>query len=165
MNKLYWIVCEEADRTLYEGRYLGRTRGGAIKHLKEKLGRASLSGLVFSITEIPLPLIRQIVREILAGTGLRIEEGRLPIEETAPVETAPEQPKAGPERFNAFASEPEQSSILNRPSSISPDWTAIKACYMEGRGPKDVAEIMKVPLNTLRGRITREGWAKERRQS
>ncbi len=29
MNKLYWIICEEGERTLYEGRYLGRTRGAA----------------------------------------------------------------------------------------------------------------------------------------
>ena len=43
------------------------------------------------------------------------------------------------------------------------DWEAIKACYMEGRGPKDVAALMNVPINTLRGRITREGWARQRR--
>lgn len=165
MNKLYWIVCEEAEQTLYEGRYLGRTRGAAMKHLKEQLGRSSLSGLVFSITEIPVPLIKEIVREILAGTGLEITEGRLPIEETHPVGTGPNlsEPEQEPERFDAFTAEPEQSSISNRQSSISHDWDAIKAVYMEGRGPKDIAESMNVPINTLRKRITRDGWARERR--
>ena len=45
------------------------------------------------------------------------------------------------------------------------DWAKIKACYMDGRGPKDVAAIMGVPVNTLAKRITREGWARERRQA
>lgn len=161
MNKLYWIVCEESDQTLYEGRFLGRTRGAAMKHLKEQLGRASLSGLVFSITEIPVPLIKELVREILAGTGLQIAEGRLPIEETAALVTPPEPTE--PERFSTFTAEPEESTISNRQSTISPDWDAIKAVYMEGRGPKDIAEMMDVPINTLRKRITRDGWARERR--
>jgi NAD-dependent dihydropyrimidine dehydrogenase PreA subunit len=72
MNKLYYIVCEEKETTLFEGRYQGRTRGGALKFLKQSLGRKTLNGLVFTITEIPVPLIREIVAEILAGgdTGI-----------------------------------------------------------------------------------------------
>ena len=53
--------------TLFEGRYQGRTRGGALKFLKQSIGRKTLNGLVFTITEIPVPLIREIVAEILAG--------------------------------------------------------------------------------------------------
>jgi len=88
MNKLYWIVCEESERTLYEGRFLGRTRGAAMKHLKDQLGRSSLTGLVFSITEIPVPLIREIVAEVLAGNNATV-----PLSETrppAPVQNDPE---------------------------------------------------------------------------
>ena len=67
MNKLYWIVCDDKETNVFEGRYQGRTRGEALKFLKQSLGRKTLNGLVFTITEIPVPLIREIVAEILAG--------------------------------------------------------------------------------------------------
>ena len=106
MNKLYWIVCEENDKTLYEGRFLGRTRGAALKHLKEQLGRSNLIGLVFAITEIPVPLIREIVAEIIAGNT-----GDVPMSETRP--PAPVEPEADNiVRYEAFgqASEPERET-------------------------------------------------------
>jgi hypothetical protein len=67
MNKLYWIVCDDKETNVFEGRYQGRTRGEALKFLKQSIGRKTLNGLVFTITEIPVPLIREIVAEILAG--------------------------------------------------------------------------------------------------
>ena len=175
MNKLYWIVCEENDRTLYEGRFLGRTRGAALKHLKEQLGRSSLTGLVFSITEIPVPLIREIVQEVMAGNT-----SDTPMSETRP--PAPVEPEAdNVVRYAAFGQESDQEPEPAPQSDVEDDapppsgattrnrtdydWEAIKTCYMEGRGPKDVAAMMDVPINTLRKRITREGWAKQRRQA
>lgn len=160
MDKLYWIVCEESDKTLFEGRYLGRTRGAAIKHLKEQLGRASLTGLVFSITEIPVPLIREIVAEILGqSTGKGVPEIR------------PAIPEPPAERYDAFQGESEEEDKAPEPTPFQDtkprpqyDWEAIKECYMQGRAPKDVAKLMDVPINTLRGRIRREGWAHERRE-
>ena len=175
MDKLYWIVCEENDKTLYEGRFLGRTRGAALKHLKEQLGRSNLIGLVFAITEIPVPLIREIVAEIVAEI-VSSNTKDVPMSETrppAPVETEADNIV----RYEAFgqASEPEPETTTQDddppPSGATTrlrtnyDWEAIKACYMEGRGPKDVSAMMDVPINTLRRRITREGWAKERRQA
>ena len=167
MNKLYWIVCEENDRTLYEGRFLGRTRGAALKHLKDTLGRSNLTGLVFSVTEIPVPLIREIVQQVLAGNS-----GEITLSETRPL------PPAEPEadnvvRYAAFGQPPEPEPEDNDPPPSGAttrhrtdyDWEAIKACYMQGRGPKDVAVLMNVPINTLRGRITREGWARQRRHA
>ena len=55
MDKLYYIVCEEKGTTLFEGKFQGRTRGAAIKFLKAQIGRQSLAGVVFTITEIPVP--------------------------------------------------------------------------------------------------------------
>lgn len=166
MNKLYWIVCEENDRTLYEGRFLGRTRGAALKHLKEQLGRSNLTGLVFAITEIPVTLIRELVAECV---GTLMGNGTTP----APVVAEPEADHVVNGDFGRNGSQaeleiadddPPPSGATTRNHSDY-DWTSIKACYMEGRGPKDVAAIMNVPLNTLRGRITREGWARERREA
>ena len=158
MDKLYWIVCEESDRTLFEGRFLGRTRGAAMKHLKDQLGRASLNGLVFTITEIPVPLIREIVAEILGQPGAGVPEIR------------PTIPTPPSERYDAFQGESEAEAVPEPTPFQSPktrseyDWEAIKACYMQGRGPKDVALLMNVPINTLKGRIRKEGWAHERRE-
>lgn len=158
MDKLYWIVCEESEQTLFEGRYLGRTRGAAMKHLKEQIGRASLTGLVFSITEIPVPLIREIVAEIL---GQSTGEGIPEIRSTIP------KPDAGPSAGSVEAEEdriPDPTPFQDTKPRPQYDWEAIKECYMQGRAPKDVAGIMNVPLNTLKGRIRREGWAHERRE-
>jgi len=156
MDKLYWIACEEGDKTLFEGRYLGRTRGAAIKHLKDQLGRASLTGVVFSITEIPVPLIREIVAEILGQPGAGVPEIR-------PAIPAPETGHSGDLQGEEEAI-PEPTPFQNTEPRADYDWEAIKACYMQGRGPKDVARIMNVPLNTLKGRVRREGWAHERRE-
>ena len=70
MDKLYYIVCEEKGATLFEGRFQGRTRGGAIKFLKEQIGRPGLNGTVFTITEIPVPLIIEIVEAIMKGESV-----------------------------------------------------------------------------------------------
>ena len=160
MDKLYWIVCEEGDKTLFEGRYLGRTRGAAIKHLKDQLGRASLTGLVFSITEIPVPLIREIVAEILGqSTGEGVPEIR------------PAIPTPPAQRYDAFQSEgdeeeaaPEPTPFQTRGSPRRRDWDAAKALYMSGRRPKDIAKELKIPMNTLSCKISRDGWAHERRE-
>jgi hypothetical protein len=131
-----------------------------MKHLKEQVGRATLNGLVFTITEIPVPLIREIVAEILGqSTGEGVPEIR------------PAIPAPPAERFDAFQGESEEAEPAPEPTPFQDtaprpqyDWEAIKECYMQGRAPKDVARLMDVPINTLRGRIRREGWAHERRE-
>ena len=95
MNKLYWIVCDDKDANVFEGRYQGRTRGEALKFLKQTIGRKTLNGLVFTITEIPVPLIREIVAEILAGGDGSPTANVVPL-------TRPE-PAANPGRYDAFA--------------------------------------------------------------
>ena len=96
MNKLYWIVCDDKETNVFEGRYQGRTRGEALKFLKQSIGRKTLNGLVFTITEIPVPLIREIVAEILAESS-----NATPAANVVPL-TRPE-PEAGPGRYDAFA--------------------------------------------------------------
>lgn len=166
MDKLYWIVCEESERTLFEGRFMGRTRGAAMKHLKDQLGRSHLNGLVFTITEIPVPLIREIVAEILGNGGATVQT----LPEVRPV--LPPEPAGRYDAFNSTEPEQSQPSEAEAPEPAIEvggarsryDWEAIKECYMQGRSPKEVARIMGVPANTLKGRITREGWAKARRE-
>ena len=67
-----WIVCEEGDTTLFEGRHQGRTRGSALKFLKEQIDRKSLSGVVFTITEIYPEHVVLDANHPLAGIALRL---------------------------------------------------------------------------------------------
>jgi hypothetical protein len=149
MDKLYWIACDDKDATLFEGRYQGRTRGGALKFLKEQLGRNSLAGLVFTITEIPVPLIREVVAEILGGN---LPATPLPVEET-PVE-------------------PEPVTPLDKPTPVASDgrpgnpgfgddlWAEARAYWEECRCIRKTAEHFGLSQNSVKTRARREGWRK-----
>ena len=111
MNKLYWIVCDDKETNVFEGRYQGRTRGEALKFLKQSIGRKTLNGLVFTITEIPVPLIREIVAEILAGgDGIGVVAANI-------VPLTRSEPEASPGRYDAFAdaAEPEPTPAETTP--------------------------------------------------
>jgi len=152
MDKLYYIVCEEKGATLFEGRFQGRTRAAAIKFLKEQIGRPGLNGTVFTVTEIPVPLIREIVEAIMKGEPL-------PTGATAANVTAPE-PKA--ERFDAYAEQekPEPVEPPTPKASLAPltDWKAVKAFYGKCHSPSKTAEEFGLSVNTIKARIRREGW-------
>jgi hypothetical protein len=157
MDKLYYIVCEEKDSTLFEGRFQGRTRGAAMKFLKEQIGRPSLNGTVFTVTEIPVPLIREIVEAIMKGE---------PIPGGTSVASA-SQPDRKPERFDAFKREDQSPAEENKtvtdlepePGS-GPDWKAVREFYRTCKSPKAVAGQFGISINTVKARMRREGWAK-----
>lgn len=171
MDKLYYIVCEDRDATLFEGRYQGRTRGAALKFLKQSLGRKSLNGLVFTITEIPVPLIREIVAEILAGMNISAMASPAPI-------VAPE-PSAG--RFDAFseaaepvedlhpASPPPASCAKPKGKAGNPGrgedfWNVVRAYWLECRSVKRTAEHFELSPNSIKTRARREAWGKQQAQ-
>ena len=141
MDKLFYIVCEEKGETLFEGRFQGRTRGAALKFLKEQIGRQSLNGTVFTITEIPVAVIREIVHEILSG---KVPEHRTPVVQPAPK----------PEPTPAPAPEPEPEP---EPTATT-DWKAVKRFYESCRSPKLTAEHFEISINTLKSRIQRNHW-------
>ena len=163
MNKLYWIVCDDKETNVFEGRYQGRTRGEALKFLKQSIGRKTLNGLVFTITEIPVPLIREIVAEILAeGSNATPAVNIVPL-------TRPD-PEAGPGRYDAFsdAAEPEPTPAettppkpakkVGNPGHGDDHWSQVKAYWLECRSVKQTAEHFGLSPNTLKTRIRREGW-------
>lgn len=173
MNKLYWIVCDDKDHNVFEGRYQGRTRGEALKFLKQTIGRKTLNGLVFTITEIPVPLIREIVAEILAGgTGTTVTE---PAANVVPL-TRPE-PEASPGRYDAFAdaAEPEPTPAeatppeakaskpakkVGNPGKGDDHWSKVRAHWLECRSVKQTAEHFGLSPNSVKTRARREGWGK-----
>jgi hypothetical protein len=172
MNKLYWIVCDDKDNNVFEGRYQGRTRGEALKFLKQSVGRKSLNGLVFTITEIPVPLIREIVAEILVGgDGNNVT----PAANVVPI-TRPE-PEASPGRYDTFAdaAEPEPTPAEATPSKAKAfkpakkvgnpghgddHWSQVRAYWLECRSVKQTAEHFGLSPNSIKTRSRREGWGK-----
>jgi hypothetical protein len=169
MNKLYWIVCDDKETNVFEGRYQGRTRGEALKFLKQSLGRKTLNRLVFTITEIPVPLIREIVAEILAGGDGNV---------TQPANVVPlnrPEPETSPGRYDAFAdaAEPEPTPAetppptpptpakkVGNPGHGDEHWSHVKAYWLECRSTKQTAEHFNLSPNTLKTRIRREGWSR-----
>lgn len=156
MDKLYYIVCEEKGETLFEGRFQGRTRRAAIKFLKEQIERPGLNGPVFTVTEIPVPLIRQIVEAIMKGEPMPTGAAVMPT-------VKPAEPKV--ERFDAFErmnQHPVEEHELDNgaKASLAPltDWKAVKAFYGKCHSPSKTAEKFGLSVNTIKARIRRENW-------
>ena len=177
MNKLYYIVCEEKEITLFEGRYQGRTRGGAMKFLKQAIGRKTLNGLVFTITEIPVPLIREIVAEILAGGGVTPAANVVPITRPEPEpkvtrydafadaaepEVPPTKPEAKPSKAKAKAnSKPAAPETkVGNPGHGDDLWSKARAYWEKSRSINKTAEKFGLSPNTVKTRARREGWNK-----
>ena len=178
MNKLYWIVCDDNNHNIFEGRYQGRTRGEALKFLKQSLRRTSLNGLVFTITEIPVPIIREIVAEILASGGVPAT----PAPNVVPLRQPDPAPPAG--RFDAFADTPgsepadapatapapaKKSTAKQKsgtgakvcnPGHGDDFWAEVRAYWLECRNTRLVAEKFGISRNTVKTRSLREGWNK-----
>jgi hypothetical protein len=173
MDRLYYIVCDDKETTLFEGRYQGRTRGGALKFLKQSIGRKTLNGLVFTITEIPVPLIREIVTEILAG-------GVTPAANVVPI-TRPElEPTVT--RFDAFADAPgpeakpakakpkanSKAKANNKPAAPETKvgnpghgdelWSQVRAHWEECRSISQTAAQFGLSPNSVKTRARRENW-------
>ena len=171
MNKLYYIVCDDKETNVFEGRYQGRTRGEALKFLKQTIGRKTLNGLVFTITEIPVPLIREIVAEILAGGDGNVTPAANVVPLTRPAT------EASPGRYDAFsdAAEPEPTPAeatppkakaskpakkVGNPGHGDDHWSQVKAYWLECRSVKQTAEHFGLSPNSIKTRSRREGWGK-----
>jgi hypothetical protein len=76
MNRTYKVIASNGNEIVFDDRLEATTPRNARRELKKKLGVESLSGIVYSITEIPVELIRQIVdariAEIVGGAPLNV---------------------------------------------------------------------------------------------
>ena len=164
MNKLYWIVCEEGDTALFEGRHQGRTRGAALKFLKEQIGRKSLGGLVFTITEIPVPLIREIVAEILGGNLPAAASSPEPASDVEahdlPADAA--QAKVTPFKGSrpAKVKATPASNKVGNPGFGDDLWTQARAFWEECHCIRKTAEKFGLSPNSVKTRARREEWRK-----
>jgi hypothetical protein len=132
--------------------------------LKKLLGLQSLSGIVYSITEIPVDLIREIVdarmAELAGGAPLQapvpadvealVMERLKPIlRRLAELEQSPQQAQQT-HRFDPLAILPERTS--------QPDWNLVKRHYRRYADPRKTAQKYGLVLRELNARARREGW-------
>lgn len=71
MTRLYHILCTNRGRIVYEAKVLCSTRKTAMTILRDQIGRRSLAGLTYSISEIPVDIIRDVVESILAKKEIK----------------------------------------------------------------------------------------------
>lgn len=163
MFKLYWIVCEDRNITLFEGRYQGRTRCGAIKFLKAKLGRSSLKNLVFTITEIPVPLIRELVIEVLETLQWDVKNrDRLP-DGKPTFDSQSHQFTAADDDLLVKSTPPpprKSERKVGNPGLGDEFWNEVQAYWMECRSIKQTSINFKLSQNSVKTRARREGWRK-----
>ena len=71
MNRTYKLIASRGTEIVFDGRIEAAGPRDARRRMKELLGLQSLSGIVYSITEVPVDLIRQIVdariAEVMGG--------------------------------------------------------------------------------------------------
>ncbi len=64
-NKFFHILCTNGSRIIYEGRFQCYSRAAAMNLLRDKIGRKNLYGLAYTITEIPIDIIKEVVEAII----------------------------------------------------------------------------------------------------
>ena len=75
MKRTYKLIASRGNKIVFDDRLQADSPRDARREMKKLLGLQSLSGIVYSITEIPVDLIREIVdariSEIAGGAPLQ----------------------------------------------------------------------------------------------
>jgi hypothetical protein len=139
MNHLFKLIASRGSEIVFDDRIQAANPREARKRLKEQLGIGSLSGIVYSITEIPVDLIREIVdariAELTRGSGMpeMVSIGDISSED------APD---------GDSTTEPEE-----------PNWGLIRRHFRRYGEPSRTAERYGIDLESLQTRANEEGWA------
>lgn len=88
--RLFKLIASRGPEVIFDDRLTAATPREARERMKSALGLESLSGIVYSITEIPLELIREIVNARLAEATLARADGSPGIDLPALVRAAAE---------------------------------------------------------------------------
>lgn len=121
--KLFKIIASQGGRVIFDDRLEAPTPREARNQMRVLLGLRSLTGVVYSITEIPVVLIAEIA-EVKVTEALRhFEEGTPPpsIEETIRVAAAEEvRRQLGELRAEAIAAAPRSTEANGHPARFDP---------------------------------------------
>ena len=164
MKRTYKLIASRGNDIVFDDRVHADTPRHARQEMKKLLGLDSLSGIVYSITEIPMDLIRDIVdariAELAGGAPLQspvpadvealVMERLQPIlRRLAALEQLPDAPPRST-RFDPLANLPD--------TSPEPDWNLVKRHLRRYRLPHKTADKYGVPVNQLITRARLEGW-------
>ena len=165
MKRTYKLIASRGNDIVFDDRLQADSPRDARKEMKKLLGLDSLSGIVYSITEIPVDLIREIVdariAELVGGapiqTPVPADVEAMVMERLKPIlrrlsalEHAPTDPPPTP-RFDPLANLPE----LNP----EPDWSLVRRHFRRYGDPAKTAAKYSIELSVLNARATTEGWA------
>ena len=165
MKRTYKLIASRGNEIVFDDRIQTDTPRDARRELKKLLGLKSLSGIVYSITEIPVDLIREIVdariAELAGGapliTPVPADVEALVMERLQPIlrrlatlEQTPEEP-APVTRFDPLAALPEPAA--------GPDWNLVKRHFRRYGNPDATAAKYGIGIRELKARAKREGWA------
>ena len=165
MKRTFKMIASRGNDIVFDDRIQADTPRNARRELKKLLGLQSLSGIVYSITEIPVVLIREIVdtriAELADGapiqTSLPPELEELVIERLKPIlarlarqDKMPEEPAATPQ-FDPLANLPAPST--------EPDWNLVKRHFRRYGNPEATAAKYDIGIRELKARARREAWS------
>ena len=165
MKRTYKLIASRGNEIVFDDRLQADSPREARREMKKLLGLASLSGIVYSITEIPVDLIREIVdariAELAGGAPLQtpvsadvealVMERLQPIlRRLATLEQTPEEPAPCP-RFDPLADLPEPAT--------EPDWNLVKRHFRRYGNPEATAAKYGIALRDLNARARREAWS------
>lgn len=168
MNRTFKMIASRGSEVIFDDRIEAATPREARKLLKDRLGLTRLSGIVYSITELPVELIREIVdarvAELAGGAelpapvpadleALLTERLQPIIRRLAALEhSGRTEPETTSQRFDPLAEEPEAEPD-------EPNWDLVRRHFRRYGDPAKTAEKYGVPLRTLNARARKEGWA------
>jgi hypothetical protein len=170
MNRTYKLIASRGTEVIFDDRIDAPTPRAARHELKNRLGLTSLSGIVYSITEIPVDLIRQIVdarvAELAGGAPMQtpvppdvealVMERLQPIlRRLAALEQTPDEPER-PARFDPLAMLPDAQG--ETPEPTEPDWHLVKRHFRRYRDPAKTSAKYGIDVRDLNARARREGW-------
>ena len=184
MNRTYKLIASRGTEIVFDGRIEAAGPRDARRRMKELLGLQSLSGIVYSITEVPVDLIRQIVdariAEVMGGAEVNAaapaDLAAAVAAQLAPIlrrlealEQSGPAPAAQSTRFDPLASlppsapepEPPAPEPIPQPEPEPPaglNWAQIKAHLRRYRRPERTAELYGITRRQLEARAAAEGW-------
>lgn len=164
MKRTYKLIASRGNEIVFDDRLQADSPREARREMKKLLGLESLSGIVYSITEIPVDLIREIVdariAELADGVPIQVPVSadvesllmdRLQpiLRRLASLERLPDELER-PTRFDPLAVLPD--------THAEPDWLLVKRHFRRYRDPLKTAQKYGLNVRELNARASREGW-------
>ena len=165
MKRTYKLIASRGNEIVFDDRLQADSPRDARREMKKLLGLQSLSGIVYSITEIPVDLIREIVdariAELAGGapliTPVPADVEALVMERLQPIlrrlatlEQTSDEP-APVTRFDPLAALPEPAA--------EPDWNLVKRHFRRYGNPEATAAKYGIGIRELKARARREAWS------